>query len=311
MENQPSTPEEVVNFGAREKPRNVVEIDTNDAKYSIVYSTHTIASDSEAVTDANGIILELTGNYQTQELAQSQLEFISKPNFTYNRIIKFAAEKGKPIFLVDLSADTGRKHAAADFLKTSLVPVVETMVALGFVLSEVKNLIKPKQNISRRGFLRKGSKAAVGAYLLSPQLEIFLNNLATGGYSSVPEEGSNYRKAERLTRKFNKIAHPELHSVVDHVRNDLIAQKSEAIARMMIEDSGERPNLSLLIGSRHTGIEDSFESNPDERVERLRKELGDDLVEERFIVRIDFEPQDGNEPKKYSISILEDPSLSQ
>lgn len=290
-----------------EKKSNVVELETSNARYSIVYSLHNIPNRPEVIEGADGIILEFIGNYQTPKNAEKTSEFLLKAN-QYKEVIKLAVEKQKPIYLVDLSMDTRLEHNLSFPLKNALLPFIEAAAAGGLIFSGIKNLNK-QRNISRRDFLKLGAKIGVASYLSLPQASRIFSNIATGHFKHEPDEKSFSRKAEKFSHKLEVISHPELYSILN-TRNDLIAEKSEAIAKMIKEEVGRKPQLSILIGAGHTGLEDSFITNFDQRLVRLRNDLGQNIGREKFIAQIKFEPNTGNSPQKYSIAILEYPSLN-
>lgn len=289
------------------KQENVSEVETPSAKYDIVYSLHNQPVKPETIEQADAIILELVGNYETQEKVQKHMEFISREQHTYHQIIKSAAEKQKPVFLVDMSTDAyaTRRDAA---LNVVLLPVIEAMIAAGLVFSGIKGVAK-KEKMDRRSFLKLGAKMTAAAYLSLPQASRLLSFVSTDYFRQVPDEESFSRKTEKFVHKIKSSSHPELYSNVVNVRNNLIAEKSEAIARMLNKKLGRKPQLALLTGASHFGLEESLSSDPFERINSLKKDLGYEVRRERIIACVEFEAKAGNEPQKFSISLLEDPAL--
>lgn len=281
--------------------RNAVELKTESADIEINYSNHGVLSDPAAVKDTDAIILELISEYSTIEDARKVAKTISEHDNQYKLIIQQAAQDGKPIFLIDISTNNLNNDITS---KLVLGPIIEIMIAGGLVFDESK---EPKK--TRRDFLRLGVKSLVAAHLSSPAITSTMS-LIMSASGNEPNEGSISRTIERSVRGYNNTTHPELHSDAVDTRNDLIAEKTDFIARILEKEMNKRPRLSLFIGAMHTGIEDSIKSKSDERIERLKSSLEERLPQEKFIAKIIFEPRVGDTPQKFSISIIEDPDIN-
>src|SRR3989344_2582493 len=121
-----------------EKKSNIVELETSSAKYNIIYSLHNIPTKPEVIKDStDGVIFELIGNYQTSKTAEQQADFLLKRS-PYQQVIKLAAKKQKPIYLVDLSMDARTEHSLNLFYKKTLLPVIEVFAASGLIFSGIK-----------------------------------------------------------------------------------------------------------------------------------------------------------------------------
>lgn len=280
---------------------NAVEFKTENADIEINYSIHTVQSNPEAIKNADAIILELVSDYRTIDDARKVAKSISEHDNQYKLIIQQAAQDGKPIFLIDISTNNLNNDITS---KLVLGPIIEVLIASGLLFDESK---EPKK--TRRDFLRLGAKSLVAAHLSTPAITSTMG-LILSASESEPNEGSLSRTIERSTRTYNNATHPELHSDVVDTRNDLLAEKTDFVAKILGKEMNKRPRLSLFVGSMHTGIEDSIKSKSSERIERLRSSLKERLSQEKFIAKIIFEPKVGDAPQKFSISIVEDSDIN-
>lgn len=281
--------------------RNIKELQTATADYEINYTRHDIQSRSGAIEGADGVILEFIGNQATDEEAKEKVKRIADERFQYLQIIERAAKEVKPIFLVDMSTN----NVKDDSVLNGIIPFFELALAQGLTFSPKTK----KPVLTRRDFLKKGAKGIMIAYPITAIAEEILQIFEASYIFEEPKEGSLLRSVQRSLGRLNDAIHPEIYSDLIDTRNDLIAEKSDFIARILAGELNKRPKLSLFIGGAHTGIERSLQLEPEERTENLRGRLKGKLPEERFIVKVIFEPKKGSEHQKFSISIIEDTNL--
>lgn len=217
--------------------RNAVELKTESADIEINYSNHDVQSNPESINNSDAVILELVSEYTTIEDASKTAETITDV-LQYKLIIKKAAQEGKPIFLIDISPNNLNNDITNKLL---LGPVIEAMIANGLIFSGMK---QPKN--SRRDFLKLGAKSLMATHLSTPFITL-LTNFPRSLTGNEPDEASVSRTIERSVRKLNDTTHPELRSDVIDTRNDLMAEKTNFIARMLKIEMNKRPRLSLFI----------------------------------------------------------------
>gem|GEM_PF-4908885 len=116
-------------------------------------------------------------------------------------------------------------------------------------------------------------------------------------YNKIQERGLNehslFRKAEKASRSLNQVIHPEMRRFGIQTRNTLMAQKSEAVAKLLARDLNRKPEVAVIIGGAHAGIEGELKEAEEKRVRELRRDLGKSFDNNRFIVRIDFVTSNG------------------
>lgn len=287
-------------FAQTKKQKNVVETNTENARYRIIYGIHQIETDPKTIENTDGVILELMGDYSTPEKGRKSLDFLVHKVAQYRKIIRACQETRKPIFLTDLSKDTRMRYDKEVLLKEVVAPTAELLVGMalaGWVAKDVWD----KSKMTRRDFLKTGAKALAGMYLATPQASLELLD-----FTQEPDEETLRRKAAKVVTNFSRSIHPELAGITVNCRNLLFAQKSEAVAKIMKSERKERPNLGIIVGAVHFGVENTLKMKEGERIAKLKEYLGDSIERESVIARIDFTGEGNNVVK---VSILEDATL--
>ncbi len=285
-------------------PENVAELETENAHYDIIYDVHGVGEVKEdAFRNSDAIIFEGIGGV---DFPGAYVE--KEPSF--REVILHAIKEKKPVYFVDLSFGLHQELGLDEekLLTHFTLPILEGLAGLVFTVSAVTDVLKRNPEMSRRSFLKFLGKGAAGAYLSLPALREVTGYVSTDFAEKPPDESDPVRQAHKLLRKVSDATHPEDRTVLIHTRNDLMAQKSETIARALRAELGNKPNLGIMVGANHSGIENVLQDDERERVERLIDDLGKDLVYERYITRIDFEETKNGEIK-FRSTLLEDPAI--
>lgn len=261
---------------------NVSEMETEHAKYRIAWSVHTIPNRPETIQGADGVILESI-LLSPRGAERDFRDHLISSSLQYHEVLWKAAEEETPVFYLDWMTEDSTPIKRERFID-AVLRGTEGMIALGLLAK-----IDTKTPMTRRKFLGDAGKGLVALFLASPGLEF----LFRGRSLKEPEETSFSRRAERVTRSINDVAHPEMRRFAIHTRNDLIAQKSETLAQILSEASQRKPELALILGTSHTGIENSFRKNEKDRINSLKNELGESINKNGTIFRIDFVSHEG------------------
>jgi hypothetical protein len=290
---------------------NLVELETGQAYYRIFYNNHSIPSDPESLKGCDAFFTEFVYR-DLQSVGQRFEESLKKDAPSEETIFKSdqqgirpvilrVAETNVPIFLVDASNRSLEATSLKDeFFSKLVVKIAEGGAAL-FVLKSL-NLdlakdISSDKKMSRRDFLKRGLKLAGGSYLISPAIESVAEWLVVNTEKQ-PDERTWKRWVQRETAGVNQWLHPEFKTKLVDFRNTLMAQKSEAAAKVLQQTLQRKPTILLAVGGAHFGIEKSFRQLEQTRIEEIKGTLKDKTGIENVVVRIDFLPQDeeGNRP---------------
>ena len=286
-----------------EKMKNTVETETDKARYRIIYGIHHIETDPATLENLDGVMLEIINPLESEEGVRLSVEHLQKKVLQYRKLLQHCQRHGIPIFLTDLSYNAYRQTEYHNemAIKEIYLPVLEAILGVILVVSGATNVVQQK-GISRREFLKQGLKGLVGSYLLMSQV-----NKSLMETKKEPDEKAKMRQFSKQLEGITKTLHPEMRNVIVAGRNDLFAQKGEVIADTIQTPNNRKPNLGIVIGAAHTGIEDSLHLTEQERIERLKKVFGEKrLAVERHIVRLDFPDPNSD---KLKISRFEDKSL--
>lgn len=284
--------------GIHERLLNVTQLETENARYQIVYSIHNRINNPNVIQGADAVVLEATDittkkklleilKWETEEKTDPIVSFLTAPQ--YKEIIQAAFANRTPMYFADAVETAGFKRE--DKIVDFVVPV-EELAALGLGLSAAKDL----KQTDRRAFITGVAKAAGAAYLSSSIPQIATEMAAGTTFFSEPDESSISRKAERVVGGINEAIHPEQHTEMVTSRNTLIAEKSEIIAKLLRKELGRKPQIAIVIGAAHFGIEDELAASESERIRRLRKEYGENLPKEQTILRIQTHPLQDSSP---------------
>lgn len=299
-ENRPPTAEEIEKMrrqnylqNLKENPanipenkNNVVKLETESAKYSIAYSLHNRQNNPEDMVGSNGIILELP---TTPDFIDKEIDMQLQQQ-QYMEVIRYAVQHNIPLFFNDINGNTAdQKNTWTEgALKDVGIPMIYALIGGALVKSSIKESIsKP---ITRRSFLKNLGKVAAAAYLATPAIETAALLSSTDLSKHEPDEGDTSRKIYRKLDSTNNLIHPELNTVTIEIRNELIAEKSEKLAELLRQTSGQKQNLSLIIGAAHTGIERSLKDTRENRLDKIRGSLNyDQIKENETVVRVDWD----------------------
>lgn len=286
-------------------PKNVVVIDKPDGRFRIAYGAHHLEQKAEDIAGADGIVLEtaIGGDYSTQELAEKVLTGAAS-RLQYRRVFESAAKYDRPIFLADVDPT-----AVASLLSLAL-SALEYFVAYKLLASLAKDASKTfsgEKTINRRGFIKLFGKGMTGLYLsisLAERLSLLVNSAA--------DYNSKLRAVNRFFSSLNEKVHPETNAIVVTLRNHIIVQKLHTIAQRLKEGVNKKPEIALIFGAGHTGIENALEKDDKDRVEIIDRLLefpgaGDMRRRLANIARFDF---DKKSDKWKLTEIFKDPVLA-
>lgn len=275
------------------KEGDTVTVETDEGVFNIVYSHHDTPNDPSIVQNTDALILEGEMHYSADERLVANLDERSQ-SVQYAPLFSAAAAQKKPMFFVDISAETaknldgifsgGRQEARMSVAK------LEALSSLLLVAYKMHAALRGKgtstggKPLSRREFFGAATQESVlplAAYLATPLAESALAH--TAGERTVS------RQTYRALHAVNTTMHPELpDSLLAEVRNALIAQKSESVARRLKSALGRKPTITIVIGAAHIGLEDQLRAPEATRMHTVRSYTGaDNLRDERHILRLD------------------------
>jgi hypothetical protein len=269
--------------------KNIVILETKFAKYKIIYGIHQIEQSPEILANSDGLIIEGIGDFFNTKKVEEFIKAIEKSP-QHGKLIGYCRENGKSVYLVDLNKLVSINGSFFTFVES----LGGFVIGASVVNNCVKRTLKLKNNTggnphlsSRRNFFRKiwtGTKVTASAFLLSPILgEKFAKLIGQ------PEEGSITRTIDRLLIHTNENIHPEIFWKIITFRNNLIAQKAEYVAKLIKNETRKKPNLSILIGSAHVGIEDSLVNTEEKRLQVIGEGIEDDKgLRQPLVVKVDF-----------------------
>lgn len=280
----------------KELPPNVVVVETPEARFRIIYGAHTTEQDPRDLGNSDALILE-SGSYNyLDENPVSVMRQLAE-NEQYKKISQTAKEKERPIFLADLP--------------TSLVKVLlyaglkgaEITVGIA-ILQALYADIKSQSGVSRRNFLKKMIKGGAGLWL-SPQAP----GVAAYFMGGQLDERTARRTISRFLTDLNEEIHPETEAAALTLRNYIMAQKMETIAREL-KTRDRKSEVAIVLGASHTGIEKVLEKKTEERnkiIDTLLSVLpGAKRDRVATIVRFDWD----DSKKDWKATISKDPVLA-
>ena len=273
------------------KEKNIVQIETPNAKYKIIYGIHELEQSPEVIKDSDGLIIEGVGNYTTPEKVKEFIEIIEKEP-QRQKLIEYCRAHHKSLYLTDIN-----EILLAYYKEANILHRLETVAGIFSSVWGLGDYIKEKfpkpasvgsdDNLSRRDFLKKiktGAKTIAGAYLLMPELSNQLGHLI-----KQPDESSLSRKIDRALISANETVHPEIYDIMVTFRNYLIAQKAEYIAQLKKAQTQTIPELSILLGAGHSGIESVLKKSTAERIEFIKKQIKrNKFLKQPLITQVDF-----------------------
>lgn len=288
-------PEKRVPHEKEKSPKGVKEIETPEATFRIVYES--LERKPEILGNFNGLVLEVTYpqvDYSKPELAEKKLQDLAESK-TQKAFIETARKKNKPLFFTDT-------YLADEIilLRTGL-QVLELGTGFALLANLLNKSGEGELKLNRRQFLKAlGGMFLTGDALIRAVLRSFPDD----------EESMRQKFAKSVIESGEKI-HPERDAIILTLRNHLMAQKMKTIAKTLI-NKNEKPEVAILIGAGHTGIEKALEKEDKERIELVNKLLkipGLKKTKEKIatIARLDFDEKEG----RWKATILKDPKLTE
>lgn len=287
-------------FDRKELPPNVVIIERPEARYRIIYGRHDTGQKVEDVGNADALVLEyVSRDYSTGDKAEKTFNALTSSK-QYLNLVNHLQQRRKPVFLADMNS----------IYITSLLnglKALEPIIGL-YLISKLAIGIK-RQAINRRNFIRTGGARAIAAlWFLSDMPGLILS---ASQVQTTKDEHSASRAVNRFLTDLEERIHPETEAIVMTLRNHLFAQKLKTIADMMSSHTEGKPEVGIVIGARHTGIEAALQKEDQERVELINRLLHLPGLEETrakiaTIARMDFD----EDQHVWVASIFKDPHLA-
>lgn len=272
--------------------KNISHVETSNATYTIEYNNHEQPSSPESLEGADALILEDVSDYSSRQETIATLND-AFGSIGYSDLVKAACDKRLPIFFVDI-VDTkesrvalGNKHAIE--VRQRLVKFLETMVGAGIAISIASDSGEGTRDSSRRDFIKRGASGLAAGYLLSHvPAKIAEDASHAGGHDK--DESSIARRSEEVLGTIDTVIHPEARDFVVDTRSTLIAQKSEAAARLLGKELGRKPRVALEVGAGHYAIEHELNRTEKARVDTLKDELEGQLSQQSLFARVEIVP---------------------
>lgn len=294
---------------------SIVTVETDAGVFNIVYSYHDIPNDPTIVQNTDALILEGEMHYSADERLVANIDERSQ-SMQYAPLFSAAAAQRRPMFFVDISAETAKNLDgifSGDRQEARMsVAKLEALSGLLLVAYKMHAALRGKgtsageKPLSRREFFGAAAQETalpLAAYLATPLAESALTRTA--------DERTVSRQTYRALHAVNTTMHPELpDSLLAEVRNALIAQKSESVARSLKSALGRRPTVTIVIGAAHIGLEDQLRAPEATRMHTVRSYMGaEKLRDERHILRLDPFLTRGEEID-FRFSFSEDPAFA-
>lgn len=276
---------------------NVRELETEHARYLIVYNNHGYELPATLLDGKDALFLELVYSNDKKELGQKLLERVDPQaenqdpdGYVRDQLLLRAAREQVPVYLVDTTEQIYTEFKMENEMENQAkLQMLEAGAGVALLASANKDLRQGKAPVTRRDFLRGLAKGIGGAYLVSPAVENFaLSHLA--GALGHPNEKNPARQSHRAIAGINQVLHPEMKSGVLHYRNTVMAEKAEAAAQRLGATLGRKPEVVLPVGAEHFGIEEELRRKSAQRVSDIEARLGESAVRENVVVRVDFAP---------------------
>lgn len=277
----------------KELPKNIVIKELPYATFRIIYGKHNIEQDPKDIEGLDGVVLEGIGDYSTIESAYKILEACYE-SIQYKRIVEKAEKDRQSIFFADIVEED-----VTIALQESLLNI-EPIAGVLLLVSLVNDALK-KQKMTRREFLKRSGKLLSGLFFSTHILEYPL------WLTGKDEEARSI--INRFVLDLNERIHPETNLIVLTLRNHLLAQKMQTIAEFTNSER-KKPEIGIIIGHAHIGIERSLEKKSEERTEIIKKILNftvSNRIKEKIakICWFNFHPK----TNRWNAVIFEDPFL--
>lgn len=256
-----------------------VRIESAGMTYTVMYGRHDTPQEHPPLENLGGIVLEGVGDRTSSTVSEAGMQDVQ-----YRALAEEAKRLGKPIFLPDLAYDPNLARWSEERKEE-----MEKLLGIALLLPAVAGAgvaVADKKHPTRRAVAGGGAILSLGA-----AIGVLGKAAVEGGTRRAPSR----EDSERLV----------------NLKNELIAQKSQTIA----EKVGE---VGIVIGIGHTGIEESLQARPSQRVQDVARALHDverahgmDVAERMrsqisLITRLDYDEAQGG----WRVSVMEDESLA-
>ncbi len=283
----------------KELPPNVVMLEKPEAVYRIIYGYHDQPQKAGDLGTPQALVLETaTRDYSEKHLAENLLSYFTG-HIQYKNIIRVCQEQAIPIYFTDTT-----DYGAHQLLAYGLAHL-EAITGAALVLNLAKDF---KKKTGRREFLGMMGKGLAATYLFGPFMMFWVNgNLAISQEQSV-------RLVGRFLEDLVENTHPETDQIIITLRNYLMAQKLKAVAQDITTPNTpqSKPEVAIVLGASHTGIENALQKEDQARTELVHRllqvpGLGESGKKIATITRLDF---DKSKNSWVATKIFKDPSLA-
>lgn len=261
---------------------NVVLVERPEAHYRIIYEAHDKPHSAEIADDSQALAVEFVSNapYDTPAGAEEILKHywfqhaLRDMDVGTGVQLRSSAERRKmPVYLIDIADTSGdfqkKRHLAIQDLKWA--EIILGTAFLGKTTLEVIAAATGELAVSKRDFLKLMIQGIAGAYLSSNYIEEMLTmEQAKSGH---PKESSALRKFMRGYVGLQEKIHPEVYLLTLAFRNAVFSLKIESIAKLIGKKAGEKPDVALLVGGNHVGVEHMLTVPTEERVKFVSRVL--------------------------------------
>ena len=124
--------------------------------------------------------------------------------------------------------------------------------------------------MNRRDFLKLLSKSLLAVYFAPQLAEDLILFLSLPDKAMLNEEAVR-RKIHRFLIKLNEKIHPETNMILITLRNIIMAQKLITIAQDINKEISKKPEIGVVVGASHIGIEEALNLDEKERNEIIEK----------------------------------------
>ncbi|MEJ0053782.1 MAG: twin-arginine translocation signal domain-containing protein [bacterium] len=240
QEAQASTAQEI-----HEGMKNVAELETENAKYKIVYSLHNIPTNPGVLERSDALVLEMT-DINDGEIAKSEVTTHmnghsgASGKLQYQDVLPTALDRGMPVYFAD-AMGFSEEAVFSEMIKREVITQAEGTVGIGALVGGAISLKKNQSRPDRRKLLGGIAGLTSGIWLNMPRAENLVQRALYADNTREPEEGSLYRTIDKKLTDANYHLHPETRTKVRDVRNTLIAQKAEKLGKWLTAKLDKKP----------------------------------------------------------------------
>lgn len=309
----------VVSSEKEKLPENVKIIERPEARYRIIYEHHGYQHSPEEIGRPDLLVVErfaLGGSYENKDEIEARTadfweETAKKPGGKPQGVIseaeKHLIRNKTPLYFIDVGDPEGFLFSAVkDSLEIKGLENIVAAGALGYVGVKVaKDKIKGKASMTRRDFLKLSGAGVMAAFTGTELLDSLITE-----YRAL---GKHYQKnaAERKLQHLREKIHPETTFIMITFRNLLWAEKLQTIAKHYEIMHHRKPEIALMLGAFHSGIENALAEAPEKRLAVIKRFL-ETFVKKRGLLAItDIAKTEFSDKEKRWIAteIFKDPKL--